>query len=446
MRFFVERLGWAIAGALALALVAIAAGLAGAGPLDPTGSPGSTRPRVEPRHPVPPDGWNGTFPITLDQPGSYFLTDDIYKPIDTPPAIVITESHVTLDLNGFSVRQRGCSGGDTTPLILVSGLALLRNITLEHGTVDGACGSGIKALNGANPVETAVDGLVLRDLQITNSGGGGNSFEGAGVDANLTLRGLIEDVTVRFNIGIGIQGASGMVIRDCVASQNGRYGVLMQGYGTVSNCAAEGNGQHGFFLGSAASLNDCSAAFNGGDGVNAFDQSVIDGCATWGNQGAGIVAGQDASVTDCSAVSNVGDGVRVGQRSAVRGCAANNNGASGIVAGLDSVVSASTASDNSEHGIRARSSYVFDSQADGNGAAIPNGAGILVDGTAPGARIEGNNVSVNDIGIAVTAPASNVIVRNSATANTTEFSIPGGNVAPIETAATLANPWANIDY
>ena len=47
------------------------------GPLDPPAAPGPTQPQVEPRSPIPPVAWNGTFPITISQPGSYFLTRNL---------------------------------------------------------------------------------------------------------------------------------------------------------------------------------------------------------------------------------------------------------------------------------------------------------------------------------------------------------------------------------
>ena len=65
--------------AVGVGIVAMLASGARGGPLDPTGPPSvtGTLPQVEPRMPIPPVGWNGTFPITISQSGSYFLTQNL---------------------------------------------------------------------------------------------------------------------------------------------------------------------------------------------------------------------------------------------------------------------------------------------------------------------------------------------------------------------------------
>jgi parallel beta-helix repeat protein len=66
-----------------------------------------------------------------------------------------------------------------------------------------------------------------------------------------------------------------------------------------------------------------------------------------------------------------------------------------------------------------------------------------------GNRIEGNNVTDNDYGINV-ENSGNLIIRNSAGANTTEFQIVAGNtVGPSVTSANIAastNPHANYEH
>jgi len=64
-------------------------------------------------------------------------------------------------------------------------------------------------------------------------------------------------------------------------------------------------------------------------------------------------------------------------------------------------------------------------------------------------RIEGNNVSGNDRGIDVD-DAGNLIIRNSASGNTFNYSINGvQTIGPIVNATgviTSTNPWANFSY
>ncbi len=72
-----DRLGWAVAGALALALIGALAGVVQGGPLDPPGPPASTLPLVEPRTPIRQPASAAGFPIVISAPGSYYLAENI---------------------------------------------------------------------------------------------------------------------------------------------------------------------------------------------------------------------------------------------------------------------------------------------------------------------------------------------------------------------------------
>ncbi len=73
-------------------------------------------------------------------------------------------------------------------------------------------------------------------------------------------------------------------------------------------------------------------------------------------------------------------------------------------------------------------------------------------------RIEGNNVTTNDRGIHVSA-SGNLVLRNSATSNTTNYVISANNgygpivnitasgtAAVTGNSATSTDPWANFAY
>ena len=110
MSHVMHRAGWACAAALALALIAALSRSIFAGPLDPPAPPGATQPQVEPRSPIPPVGWSGTFPIVISQPGSYFLTRSLTDTTTGVSAIQIAANDVALDLNGFSLTGGGYNG------------------------------------------------------------------------------------------------------------------------------------------------------------------------------------------------------------------------------------------------------------------------------------------------------------------------------------------------
>ena len=119
MHTHINRAGWLVAGVLALFVVAAMTGIVSGGPLDPPGAPSATGtlPQVEPRSPIPPVGWNGAFPIVIDQPGSYFFTRSLTG-VGFNAGIEISADNVSLDLNGFALTGPGGAVGSG---ILVQG-------------------------------------------------------------------------------------------------------------------------------------------------------------------------------------------------------------------------------------------------------------------------------------------------------------------------------------
>ena len=121
-----------------------------------------------------------------------------------------------------------------------------------------------------------------------------------------------------------------------------------------------------------------------------------------------------------------------------------------------------TATANKGDGIHVpNDSLVTGNTCDSNGLGAGDGAGIHA--TSSDNRIESNNVTDNDRGIDVDA-AGNVIIKNSASGNTTNnYDIAANNVygavvdrtAPASVAVTgnsgpasagTTDPWANIAY
>jgi len=139
-----------------------------------------------------------------------------------------------------------------------------------------------------------------------------------------------------------------------------------------------------------------------------------------------------------------------------------DNGGHGINVGAGSIVRNVAALNNETGIVFASPSLVTDSLAIGNNVGFFVGAGTTPGSTirhcvardnslrgiyvaAGGSnRIEGNHVSNNGVGFFVYSTA-NVIIRNTATGNGTNYDIyPGNDVGPIGSAATATSPWANI--
>jgi parallel beta-helix repeat protein len=168
-------------------------------------------------------------------------------------------------------------------------------------------------------------------------------------------------------------------------------------------------------------------------------------------------------VKDCAATGNSGSGVVVsGDRSIVENCTADGNSSMGIVAtgnGTGTVIRNCSASDNVTDGINVyRYCLVIGNISTGNGNGAPSGAGIHA--TSFSNRIEGNMVLSNDRGIYLNLDATNnVVIRNTATNNTTQFDIIVNNkvatiISPLNSGVisgstggtSFGEAWANISY
>lgn len=228
-----DRITGGIIGALALALVLVLAKGVGAGPLDPSGPPSSTLPQVEPRNPIPPVGWDGTFPIVINQPGSYFVTRNLSVSSATTALNVLADD-VTVDLNGF--------------------------------VLDGA-DAGVFAIAGASNA-----GLTVKNGHIQD-------WNGYAIFGG--VQGHYYDVTLREN-GFGVRLDTGSVLEDCVASGSGTgvsspssaMGVTIRdcefsGFGTIAIDVSDGTRS---FI-----IDNQILAAHGGAGIKVGNQSTVRG-------------------------------------------------------------------------------------------------------------------------------------------------------------------------
>jgi len=208
----------------------------------------------------------------------------------------------------------------------------------------------------------------------------------------------------------------------------------------------------------------------GNDGVNGNVRfGRFERLTSTDNAAAGIdlVVGADCEFVSCITAENGARGIRCGSRSFLSGCISRNNAGRGIDANNASFVRGCTSSNNTSDGVWVSSnSFVVECVLQGNGnhgvrlspgcAAINN---TLTNNSAAGVfsftffvggvRIEGNNCVGNAQGVSAPNPG-NLIIRNSAYDNTTNYDIGSGNTAgPIVTSANIAsnsNPHANYSY
>jgi len=326
------------------------------GGLTPPGAPQPTMKTlsdIEPRKAVaqPPAG-PGAFPIVINQPGSYYLTEAIIG-VSGQSGIRISTNDVTLDLNGFTLA----------------------------GTVSG---SGVEVAAGRQGV--SVRNGAIRGWSV-----------GIGASTASALR--LADLVVAENASSGILGEDDSLVTACVARQNGDRGIQITS-GLVSRCIANANNI----------------------GITVTDGSIRDSSARANATG---IVGIRSVIENCTGNNNTGDGILVSSGK-VLNCVTRANGGDGIEALGESIVSGNVCLSN--------------------GAGAGAGAGIHCTGDKN--HIESNTVSNNDVGIDAndTGVENNVVIRNTASCNTSNYDIGVNNQAgTIGTLTTIgSNPWGNV--
>lgn len=343
---------------------------------------GGTDPRID----VLTLAGNASTEHLINQPGSYYLSDNI-QGVAGKSGIEIVASNVTLDLTGFELV--GVPGA-------LDGIFVFNaqtNLRIFNGTVRDWPQHGIHAGNSTNNV--------ISGITASNNGSSG-VITGLRVGMNsvvISCAGLL-------NTGQGISVDSSSSVSDCVARENGGFGFAVGPGSTIVNCSASLNTNHGFRIENGSTISTCTAQSNDANGIQGDGTITVLNCGGHDNGGDGINVVSGSTVINCNTATNVGDGIEAGTGCSIIGNNCHQNG---------------------------------------EGALGGDAAGIHV--TEFQNRVEGNNVTLNDRGIDVDQGV-NVIVRNTASANTDDYgAIVGGNdVGPIGSASTATSPWANIVF
>jgi hypothetical protein len=345
---------------------------------------------------------DGTAVFVINQPGSYCLGSNVVG-VAGKNGIKIDADNVTLDLAGFAVLGAGNS---------LNGIVINNHfhIVVRNGSISGWGSHGLDGTNGALS--------------------------------------RIEDLRTDANSGNGLVINSGSQVNNCVAAQNTGDGIAVSNNVLVTGCVSSLNGGHGFGLGTACTIKSCLAFGNTGAGITTGGVNyltVID-CNANTNTGGGIAARARAFITSSTAEGNGVVGISVGASSTVSNCHASGNTGDGIIASNGSAVTSCTASANTGDGIEVNNlSRVEGNTCEENGVERADGAGVHVTGRAN--RIDGNTVARNVRGIDIDL-GGNLVVRNDATLNTSNFDIVAGNAnANVESPGSnfiLNRAWANF--
>lgn len=331
--------------------------------------------------------------------GSYYLTGDL--PISmVRSGIEIAADNVTIDLMGFTLYS-------VDPLPLGSPPISLDGITTS--------------------------GVTFENIHIRNG-----VIKGFG-QAGVAVRGRncrFDNLRVHGNVGHGLEGWLHSVVTDCVSQDNG------------------GNG---FDFSSTVVFRNCHASENA-IGFNTGQNAVVIGCIS-DNNTTGIFTQKACRITDTIVDSSL-TGIDVGPGSVVTGCVVSFSG-TGINARVAGSEEGTTITECAVTGTGigisvSQSCYVFNNTCDN---CI--NSGILA--TSVGNRIEGNHVSGTSSNAFQIEGTNNLVIRNTATSNGTNYQILAGNrYGPIIdiTAATApavngsaapssvstTDPWANFSH
>lgn len=256
---------------LVLVLLVLAGALAKgvwSGPMDPPAPPGPTLPQVEPRIPISQPAPGG-FPIVINQPGSYFLTQGILGEAGKD-GIQITTDAVTLDLNGFTLA--GVPGS-------------LKGV---HVTCGAPC------------------------YLIQIHGGNVASWGGDGIDMGLANSGQITSVQILGNAGNGVTVQESYdIVSDCTVGGNGGEGVDAGSYPVdVRNSYIGSNGANGIVAGSST-VEGNSIGYNAGHGISVSGGIITGNTSTNNGQDGILVTLGSCLMTDNNADGNQGNGFEV---------------------------------------------------------------------------------------------------------------------------------------
>ena len=380
---------------------------------------------VEPRIPI----HASDLPMTITEPNSYYLVEDVNFTDDANNAITIECNNVTIDLMGYTLK--GPDSGDKSG-VYIDGQT---NVEIRNGTIRDFGSYAIANVGGV-----ISGGHRVLNIRALSNLEGGIFLYGYGI--------LIKDCTALENSSDGISclGGSGNTVTGNMCSNNGGLGIVITGPSTATGNTCFYNRFAGITAERSTTVTGNTCGYNRWNGIDTSYGCTVTGNTCCYNDHIGIDASYGCTVTGNTCCYNDNIGISAFSGCMVTGNTCYNNDFDGINADENTTVTGNTVNFNDRDGIDiGHDCKVIDNTCSHNGSSIDDdGAGIHATGS--GNHIERNNVVGNDRGIDVDA-ADNLIVKNSASKNDTEYNIIAGNkVGTITTDPTTAGPWDNFDF
>jgi len=325
-----------------------------------------------------------------------------YKTLtEVEPRVAINAANTPGDANSlFKITQRGSYylTGNITGVVGKHGIEIAASgVTLDLNGFDLVGVPAMGLFDGVSVTEFDQTNIAVINGSVRNWGS-----EGVDLNSITSLNCRVARVLASGNARTGISIGLASTVNECSAYNNGLGGIITNSSCTITHCAASNNINAGIAVGSGCTVTDCSTIDNFGAGITAGVGSTLTSCTANSNGGDGITSGS-CTISNCSVSGNGGFGIYAGANASVTHCASNTNGSDGIRGVLGCLISGNTCNSNGAAGL---------------------GSGIHT--TSTDNRIEGNNCILADRGIS-TEGAGNIIIKNTCSGNTTNWSIFANN-------------------
>jgi hypothetical protein len=197
-----------------------------------------------------------TFPIVLNQAGSYVLTSNLKVDDTDTHAIRIEVNDVSIDLNGHSIQ-----GPFTGPPFSGSGMGINAqnrySITIKNGRVWGFGSYGVYLYSSPGDPSEKGAGHIIDGIHAANNGIDGIVIN-AGLVANCTINNNKDDgitaydttivnTTAHNNVWHGFN-LEGCILTDCTANYNQHAGVFAESRNRIEGNNLRYNGTSGLYL------------------------------------------------------------------------------------------------------------------------------------------------------------------------------------------------------